>query len=193
MPIFALTDATEVRIRRIRADDGDRLRASHDRLSPDSRYRRFLAAKPHLSIADARYLVEIDGSNHFALVATIDDEEDSIVAVARFIRIPEAPDAAEFAIVVGDAFQDKGLGTELLTRLGQAATERGITHFRATALADNLAVHRLLQRVALGQLRERRMGSLSEIELELAADGEAHSGDAPALAGPAMIAGCAGS
>ena len=46
-------------IRPIQADDTERLQLSHDRLSPESRYRRFMSAKPHLTAADARYLVDL--------------------------------------------------------------------------------------------------------------------------------------
>jgi len=46
MDSYALKDGTVVEIRPIRADDSERLRTSHARLSPESRYRRFLGAKP---------------------------------------------------------------------------------------------------------------------------------------------------
>jgi RimJ/RimL family protein N-acetyltransferase len=167
VPIYALNDGTEVRIRPIRADDGERLQASHARLSPESRYRRFLAAKPELTTADARYLAELDGCDHFALVATLDDEEGSIIAVTRFIRIPGDPHVAEFAIVVGDAYQGQGLATEMTAQLARAAARRGITRFRASILADNLAVRRLLEGLAEGPPRELRTGSTSELEIDL--------------------------
>ena len=90
--LHTLNDGRQVAIRPIGPDDHERLRASHARLSPESRYRRFLATKPELTSADARYLVEIDGSDHFALVATLPDEPDEpIVAVARYIRLPDDP------------------------------------------------------------------------------------------------------
>lgn len=172
MDSYLLLDGTAVEIRPIRADDGQRLRDSHDRLSAESRYRRFLGVKPQLSAADTRYLVEIDGCDHFALVATLrDDEEEAIIAVARYIRLPDSPRTAEFAIVVGDAYQRQGLATELMQRLALAALERGINRFRATMLADNVAIHRVLERVAGAPLDLRRNGSVSEVEIELAPRG----------------------
>jgi RimJ/RimL family protein N-acetyltransferase len=189
VPLHVLPDGREVAIRPIRADDGDRLRASHARLSPESRYRRFLAAKPELTSADARYLVEIDGSDHFALVATAPGEDGRpIVGVARYIRIPDHPEAAEFAIVVADAYQRQGLGTALLSRLANAATARGVRSFRATTLTDNIPVHRLLARHAAAPLDERRIGEISEVEIELAGP----SDDIGSWS-PAMIAACVGS
>jgi RimJ/RimL family protein N-acetyltransferase len=189
VPLHVLPDGREIAIRPIRADDGDRLRASHARLSPESRYRRFLAAKPELSSADARYLVEIDGSDHFALVATAPDQDGTpIVGVARYIRSPDDREAAEFAIVVADAYQGQGLGTELVARLGDAAVARGVRRFRATMLADNVAIHRLMERVAGGTLDERRFGEVSEVEVDL----PARSDDIRSRSA-AMIAACVGS
>ena len=159
-----------ISIREIRADDHDRLRDHHDRLSPESRYRRFLAAKPRLTSADARYLVEIDGRDHFALVATLPaggDADERIVAVARFVRFPDNRDVAELAIVVNDDFQGQGMGSELVQRLAAAAVERGVRRFRATMLSDNLAIHRLLEGLADGPVERRRLGGLSEMEFSL--------------------------
>jgi RimJ/RimL family protein N-acetyltransferase len=170
MSKYALTDGREVRIRPIRPDDNERLRASHARLSPESRYRRFLAAKPQLSSADARYLVEIDGSDHVALVATLPDEPgEPIVAVARYVRLPDDPAAAEFAIVVGDDYQRQGLAGELMARLADAAARRGIRRFRATMLADNLAIQRVVSQLAHGPILRQQLGSISEVDFELTA------------------------
>ena len=157
-----------VAIRPIRDDDHERLRTHHDRLSPESRYRRFLSAKPQLTSADARYLVEIDGCDHFALVATLPEAEGApIVGVARFIRMPDDRELAEVAIVVNDDHQRHGVGAELVGRLAEAAVARGVRRFRATMLADNLPIHRLLENLAAGTVQRRRLGGLSEMEFAL--------------------------
>jgi RimJ/RimL family protein N-acetyltransferase len=173
---------TPILIRPIDAGDSERLRDSHERLSPESRYRRFLAVKPHLTAADVRYLVEIDGSSHVALVATLPEADGApIVGVARFIRIPEEPEVAEVAIVVDDALQRRGVGTELLGRLAEQAVARGVHRFRATMLADNLAVHRLFESLSDGPVDRRRLGEISEMEFPLPGAGPA-AGDPAALA-----------
>ena len=171
MHSHVLHDGTPVEIREIRADDGDRLRASHARLSPESRYRRFLGAKTTLSEADARYLVEVDGRGHYALVATdaVDGHHGEIIAVARFIALPEVPGTAEFAIVVGDAYQRQGLAAALMDQLAAAAVTRGITRFRAVMLSDNLAIQRLLERLSVSDVEVRMLGSTTEMEISLTA------------------------
>jgi RimJ/RimL family protein N-acetyltransferase len=174
----------EIVIRPIRGDDHGRLRDSHDRLSPESRYRRFLSSKPQLTVADTRYLVEIDGCDHYALVATLPGVEGApIVAVARFIRFPDDREVAEMAIVVGDDHQRRGVGTELVNRLARAAVERGVRRFRATMLTDNLGIRRLLEDLAVGPVAYRRLGGLAEMEITLPgadrAGADCGSGDAP--------------
>ena len=146
MDLYGLPDGRLLVIRPIAADDVERLQAAHGRLSPLTRYRRFLTSKPYLSAADAAYLSDVDGCNHFALVATLPDGgAERIVAVARFIRLPDNREVAELAIVVNDDFQGQGMGAELINRLAAAAVQRGVRRFRATMLSDNLAIHRLLE------------------------------------------------
>jgi GNAT superfamily N-acetyltransferase len=157
-----------VLIRPIRPDDGERLSASHARLSPESRYRRFLSAKPELTGADVRYLVEVDGIDHIALVATQPSlPGEPIVAVARCIRVPGHPDTGEVAIVVADALQGQGVGRRLVGRLAELAVAHGITRFRATMLSENLPIQRLLIGLAAGPVHRVYHGETTEMELEL--------------------------
>lgn len=168
MDLVRLRTGREVAVRSIRPDDGPRLQAAYDRLSPESKYRRFLAPKPHLTASDTRYLVQVDGSDHVAIVASPVGDPESLIGVARFVRLPEDPECAEFAVVVGDPYQREGLATELAGRLAQAAIERGIARFRATMLAENVAAQGLV-RASFGSVsREQHHGPVHEIEVELA-------------------------
>lgn len=168
MDVTRLRNGRKVLIRPIRPTDQVGLRAAHDRLSPESKYSRYLAPKPHLTAADARYLVQIDGDDHVALVATSVEDPDYILAVARFVRLTDEPQTAEFAIVVGDRFHREGLGTALLERLSVFALQRGIERFRATMFADNTAAHRLVAAVPGRRIHVLRVGAVNEVEIELA-------------------------
>jgi RimJ/RimL family protein N-acetyltransferase len=169
MHAATLSNGTQVAIRPIRPDDGERLKAAYLALSPQSKYQRFLAPKPHLTETDTRYLVDVDGVDHVALVATAIEDPGAILGVARFVRLPEDPEAAEFAIVVGDPYQGQGLGGELLERLADEAVAHDIRRFRATMLAENIAVHRLVARLAGRLAHERHLGVVDELEVDLAA------------------------
>ena len=64
-----LRDGARVTLRPIAPEDKQVLAASFDRLSEESRYRRFLTSKDKLSAAELDYLVDVDHKNHEAIVA----------------------------------------------------------------------------------------------------------------------------
>ena len=156
-------------IRPIRPDDKDRLAVALSRLSEETIRRRFLAAKPRLSAAELRYLTEVDGRDHIALVAVLEDDPGTLVAVARCVRFADAPETAEMAIVVGDAYQGMGLGRALALALADAAREAGIERFAATMLGDNRPAQRLMRTIAR-RLEDHPVGAgLREVTVELEA------------------------
>src|SRR5689334_9186419 len=116
----ALRDGTQVVLRLVGPDDKELLRAGFERLSPESRYARFLAPKTSLSDDELRYLCEIDHESHFAIGALRDGEAGSTtpvgLGIARFIRLSDPPDTAEAAITVADDVQHQGLGKLLFLR-----------------------------------------------------------------------------
>jgi GNAT superfamily N-acetyltransferase len=143
-----LADGVRVTVRHIRPSDADELRRAYGRLSPQSRYRRFLASMPALSEEMIRYLTDVDGQGHVALVATCESHDlksEVGLGVARFIRLREEPDVAEAAVTVVDEMQRKGIGRILTQTLGEAALERGVKRFRGEVLADNAPMRRLLE------------------------------------------------
>ena len=142
-----LADGTRVRLRYIRPDDAAELRRGFARLSPQSRYRRFLGGVAHLSDEQIRYLTEVDGQDHVAIVAarSRSDGTEEGLGVARFVRVAGEPTVAEAAITVVDDAQHKGIGLLLGMALAAAARERGIAHFRGEVLGNNEAVQQLLR------------------------------------------------
>ena len=83
--------------------------------------------------------------NHFALGALRGwGARREGLGIARFIRLPDRPDTAEAAIAVAERAQRLGLGRALLTRLLDAARERGIRTIRMEVLAANLPMRALL-------------------------------------------------
>ena len=163
--VETLADGTRILIRPIEPADKERLAVGLRALSDETIYRRFLAAKPHLSSAELRYLTEVDGRNHIALVA-ISVASGRLVGVARAVRT--GPDTAEWAIVVGDPLQGRGLGKLLTRRLVDAARAQGIRHFTGTMLGENLAARRLARSMS-ERFEEHLSGGLREIVVHLAA------------------------
>jgi RimJ/RimL family protein N-acetyltransferase len=167
--VHTLPDGTQILIRPIEPGDKARLSLALSRLSRQTIQRRFLSAKPKLSSAELRYLTEIDGHNHIALVACLAGDPDAIVAVARCVRMPEAPDTAEFAIVVGDPLQGRGLGSLLARELATAARSAGIRRFSATMAGENVAVRRLIAHFTRTLERDETSHGVRAVVVELAA------------------------
>jgi RimJ/RimL family protein N-acetyltransferase len=150
-------DGAELAIRPIGADDKRLLAEGFERLSPQSRYRRFFRPLDRLSERDLAYLTEIDHSDHEALVA-IDPQSGELVGVARYVRGVE-PQLAEVSVVVGDPWQRRGVATALLERLIERAREAQITHFVALVLDENIEAIRLFEHLVPGHARPRRSAS----------------------------------
>jgi GNAT superfamily N-acetyltransferase len=165
-----LPDGASILIRPIRADDKRFLEDGLRHLSDESVHRRFLSPKRSFSRAELRYLTEVDGRDHVALVAEYPGEPvRRVIAVGRFIRLPHDPESAEAAITVCDDWQRRGVGTLFAERLAQEARGRGITRFTATMSSENVAAHKLMQRMT-EQLRSQPVGfGVSELVGQLAA------------------------
>ena len=162
---YRLNDGTQLLVRPIRADDKRLLAKAFARLSPETVHKRFLAPKKGLSTAELKYLTEIDGSDHAAVVAVMAQKPWIIVGVGRYVRFAEDPDTADVAIVIGDPWQHQGLGRHLGSLLADIARAHEIRHFSATLLSDNVAAHRLLAAIS-----QRLRGHHSHGVEELCAD-----------------------
>ena len=163
-----LRDGTKAALRLICTDDKELLRAGFDRLSPESRYARFLAPKAQLSDDELRYLCEVDQEDHVAIGALRDDPHGAPIGlgIARFIRLADRPDTAEAAVAVADEVQHQGLGRLLLTRLVAAGAERGIARFRCEVLGTNVGMTALLGEISPDRSIELQDGVMS-IEVAL--------------------------
>jgi RimJ/RimL family protein N-acetyltransferase len=159
-----------VQIRPIRHEDKRLLSDGLRRLSDESVYRRFLTPKRTFSSSELRYLTEIDAVDHVALVAEDPTEPArGLIAVGRFVRLAEDPEAAEIAIVVWDDWQGRSLGSVLGRHLAHAARNRGIRRFTATMAADNKPAHRLMAKLTSHLERRHAGGGVDELVLDLAA------------------------
>ena len=164
-----LANGRAVQLRLIRPDDKALLLDGFERLGPKSRYTRFFSGKKALHEADLLYLTEVDGQDHFALVAGEEGADGRLrgLGVARFVRCADDPDVAEPAIAIVDDAQGQGLGGLMLRRLTDAAVERGIRRFRCMVMADNDAMQALLLEVDPKVIKRHDQPGVTSIEMTL--------------------------
>jgi GNAT superfamily N-acetyltransferase len=164
----SLLDGTRVPIRPIRPGDAAALQRFHDRLSDRSVYLRFMGVMPHLSDAMAEYFTRLDGAQRVALVALDPAHTEEIIAVVRFDREP-GTNRAEYAAVVADRWQGRGLGLSLTRRLIVEARRRGVCTLYALVLPENLRMLNLLHDLGLPE-RARFEGGVERIDVDLSPD-----------------------
>ena len=141
---LVLANGNGISLRQVGPGDRDGLAALFARLTPESRYRRFLSPKRELTPRELTYFTDVDHLNHEA-IAAVDQRDDSIAGVARYIRDARQDGVAELAIEVADASQRMGIGTALTSLTIQHARANGLTSLTATTLWENHAARRLLR------------------------------------------------
>jgi RimJ/RimL family protein N-acetyltransferase len=165
-----LPDGASILIRPIRADDKRMLEDGLRHLSDESVHRRFLTLKRSFSRTELRYLTEVNGRDHVALVAEYPgDAVRRLIAAARFVRHADDPTAAEVAIVVADDWHRRGVGSLMVEQLADEARRAGIERFTATMTSDNVPAQKLMAKLTK-HLEQHHAGyGVSEVVLDLAA------------------------
>jgi acetyltransferase len=163
---FRLKDNADVLIRPIKPEDEPAMVKFHHQLSERSvRFRYFQPLKLGQRIAHERLsrMCFNDYDRELALVAERDcaaasngnghaSSEREIVAVGRLSRVSESE--AEFAMLVSDTHQNKGLGTQLLNKLLAVAKAEGLSRVTASILPENVEMQRVCTKVGFKLRRE---------------------------------------
>ena len=133
----SLRDGTRLKVRPIRPEDADLERAFVAGLSEETRYRRFMQNLPQLTPQMLARFTQVDYDRELALIALGSvRRRESILAVARYVANPDH-ESAEFAVVVADAWQGRGLGRALMELLIARARARGYSRLVGNVLAVN--------------------------------------------------------
>jgi RimJ/RimL family protein N-acetyltransferase len=156
-------DLSEVRFRTVRAADFQILHSFVHGLSRDTRYKRLLSPRTPTD-DELRRWSAIDPATECALVAvTGPEDQEKLIGVARFVV--ESPQEADFAIVLGDAWQGLGLGRELMSRLIAAARRFGLSKLSGHVLATNTGMLALARRLGFAILR--LSGTVTTLRLDI--------------------------
>jgi acetyltransferase len=143
-----LRDGTELMIRPIRPEDEGMLVAFHRTLSETSVRQRYLAPLQLDQRTTHERLIRVCFSDYDRDIALVVEHTPpggaaEIVAVGRLSRRSTSASDAEFALLVADAWQRRGLGSELLRRIVDIARAERIPRVTATMLPDNTGMIRI--------------------------------------------------
>lgn len=166
--VLALRDGVCVPVRRIRAEDAAALQRLVGRSSARSIELRFFGPLKELSDEMAERFANVDGKDRYALVALDPDDEGEIVGVVRYER-EGGTDGAEYAALIEDRFQGRGLGVGLTRRLIEAARENGIGHLHALVMRENVVMLGLLRSLGLPE-HEHWQDGAEHVEIDLRPD-----------------------
>lgn len=124
-------------------------------MSGQSRHQRFAAPITRLTDSQLEYLTNLNGTDRVAWCAYIPaDTGDIGIALARYVKLEDEENVAEFAVTVVDEFQGQGIGTELLNKLIGTARSNSIAILRGYVLPHNEAMLALCRRLDAHTMRE---------------------------------------
>jgi RimJ/RimL family protein N-acetyltransferase len=168
-PVFetwVAADGTVITIRPICAADLALEQEFVNGLSVPTGYQRLMSAR-RPSLEELRRFTDIDHERELALIATASAQgREREVGVARYVK-ESSPGDAEFAIVLGDDWQGRGLGTRLLTSLLAAAKSHGVRRVVGTTLSENDGMLGLARKLGFKLARDPRSATITNLTLDL--------------------------
>lgn len=164
-----LSDGANVIIRPIRPEDAEIEQAFIVKLSPEAKFFRFMNALQELTNEMLVRFTQIDYHNEMALIAVRQNaagEEQEEIGVARYEILPDK-DSCEFALVVSDQWQRKGIGHQLMQRLMEVARSRGLSRMQGEVLNSNFKMLELLKTLNFQMSNDPEDRNIKLVVLEL--------------------------
>jgi acetyltransferase len=154
----------KVFLRPIMAEDEPRHKKFIDDLSENTKRYRFFKVIDKTRGDFVKRYTQIDYAREIGIIAEIEDEGvKKTIGVARLIGDP-LDNTAEFAIVVSDCWQNKGLGSKLLEHMISIARKEKIKTIYLAFLADNVAIRGLIKKHGF-TIEERPESCFAELNL----------------------------
>jgi acetyltransferase len=162
---FEPVTGTSVTLRPLRPEDRDIELAFVSGLSPETRSNRLLGGARQITREYIESLVNVDYSRDMALAATAMLDGETLIGVARYVLSKDRT-SAEFAIVVADAWQGRGIGSRLLAKLIDVARGRGLRRLYGDVLRTNRPMLEFVRRLGF-TLEQHEDPTLTRASLQL--------------------------
>jgi len=164
---WVAADGTVITIRAISAADLALEQEFVNALSTATGYQRLMSGR-RPSLDELRRFTDIDHERELALIAlTPVQGRERQIGVARYVK-ESSPGDAEFAIVLSDDWQGRGLGTRLLASLLVAAKSHGVRRLVGTTLSENIGMLGLGRKLGFKLARDPRSAIVTNLTLDLA-------------------------
>jgi acetyltransferase len=168
---WTMKDGNEVTFRPIMPEDEPLVVKFHESLSEQSVYMRYfhmIALSQRIAHERLTRICYVDYDREIALVVEQrngETGERSILAIGRLTKEP-GTDEAQFAILVADPAQGRGLGSELVRRLLEIGRKEGVKRITAEILQDNYAMQKICERLGFHLERDAEEGVV-KVQIEL--------------------------
>jgi len=154
----------EILLRPVKMSDEPILKDFFYSLSDESLYRRFISVRKDIPHETLQEFVIIDYTKEMVILAILPHEnKEEVIGVGQY-SIDETTHTAEVALVVRDDFQNKGVGTELLSYLTMLARKQGLLGFTAEVLATNTPMLHLFEKMGF-DIQKRRVEGTYELKM----------------------------
>jgi acetyltransferase len=144
---WTLADGENLTLRHIAPTDAAKEQAFVHGLSPESSYRRFHGTIKDLSKKDLKKFTEPDARNAVAMVVLRSREKgEEEIGVARYVIDPDRTNC-EFAIVVADVWQKRGIGRKLMNALISHLQVSGIKQISGSVIKSNSVMRKFIKQM----------------------------------------------
>ena len=162
-----LHDGTDIIIRPIRPEDAEIEQQFIRELSSEAKYFRFMSALQELTPEMLVRFTQIDYYNEMALIAVKqrgDSEEE--IGVTRYV-INLDKKSCEFALVISDQWQRKGIAHHLMQKLMGIARDRGLERMQGEVLSNNFKMLELIKTLNFEISNHPADNTIKQVEIQL--------------------------
>lgn len=163
-----LADGTEIFLRPIKPTDDELMVELFNSFSKETVYFRFFSTLKYMPKEQLEKMTHIDYEKQMAIVALVrEGERERMVAVGRYTLEKENPDEAEFAIVVQDAYQRRGIGTEVLRHLAHVAKLQGVRVIVGYIMNENVRMFGVLRKSGLIMTKKNWDRGITRVDIPI--------------------------
>ena len=141
-------------MRPVRPDDAEMLQEFVRKMSPESRYFRFVSTMRELSLKMLAKFTLIDYDREMAMVAVWRErtpdgtggftEKERIIGVSRYVTNPDLA-SCEFSLAIADEFNGQGLGSRMMLSIMDVARSKGLSQIEGLVLTNNAPMLKLMR------------------------------------------------